>query len=138
MLPVATMVNSQTDEAMVERIDQIEKKLDGLAASVERRFEAVDAAFLEQRQYTEFAFSRLETKMDARFDRVDARFGNVDARFDKVDARFDRLERKLDNFIERQGEANEAQRQMNEAQRKMNEAQRHANQLVERRLNRLE
>ncbi len=124
MLPVATMVNSQTDEAMVERIDQIEKKLDGLAASVERRFEAVDAAFLEQRQYTEFAFSRLETKMDARFDRVDARF--------------DRLERKLDNFIERQGEANEAQRQMNEAQRKMNEAQRHANQLVERRLNRLE
>ena len=102
MLPVATMVNSRNDEAMIERIVRIETKLDDLAASVGQRFDtvdtrfaavgaafdAVDGAFVEQRQYTEFAFEKL-----------DARFDKMDARFDKMDARFDRLERKLDQFI---------------------------------------
>ena len=138
MLSLRTMVNSHTDEAMVERIERIEKKLDDLATSVERRFDAVGAefnavagAFAEQRQYTEFAFGRLEAKVDAgfarvdsNFARVDANFARVDANFAKVDSRFNRLERKLDDFIKKQGEANEAQQR--------------ANELMERRLNRLE
>ena len=49
----------------------------------------VDAAFVEQRQYTEFAFSRLEAKMDAGFGRVG------------------RVERKLDQFIDVQLQANQ-------------------------------
>jgi len=44
---------------------------------------------VEQRQYTEFAFSSLDAKMDARFD--------------KVDTRFDRLERTLAQFIKTYG-----------------------------------
>ncbi len=99
MLPVATMVDSRNDEAMRDRIDRIEKKIDDLAASVDWRFEAVDrrfdaveaefisiaGAFAEQRQYTEFAFGRLEAKMDAGFARADVNFA--------------RLERKLDQFM---------------------------------------
>ena len=52
---------------------------------MDRRFRAVDEAFLEQRQYTEFCFTRLEAKMDAGFERVDARFEQIDARFNKMD-----------------------------------------------------
>jgi len=61
-------------------------------ALVEQRFDAVDAAFLEQRQYTEFCYSRLEAKMDAGFAKTDAGFG--------------RLERKLDQFIDVQLQTN--------------------------------
>ena len=128
MLPVATMVNSHTDEAMADRMDRLEKKVDDLAASIDRRFEAVDSAFLEQRQYTEFAFGKLEAKMDAGFASVETR---MNAGFAGIDSRFMRLEHTLDDFIKQQGEASEAQRQMNDAQR-------HANQLVERRLAGLE
>lgn len=108
------MVDSQIDTAMADRIDAltervqaveervqtVEEKLDLLSASVDRRFDGVDVALLEQRQYTEFAFSRLEAKMDAGF----ARF---DERFDRSDNRFDRLERKLDQFIDVQLQANQ-------------------------------
>jgi hypothetical protein len=102
-----TMVNSHLERAMADRIDALTErvqavetrvqtvelkldvlsgKVDDLSASVDQRFEQVDAAILEQRQYTEFAFSRLEAKMEAGFNR----FGE----------RFDRLERKLDQFID--------------------------------------
>ena len=55
--------------------------LDRLSASVNARFDAVDAALIEQRRYTEFVFNRL-------------------------DGRFDRLERKLDQFIDVQSRTN--------------------------------
>jgi hypothetical protein len=75
-----------------ERMERVEQKLDALSTSVDRRFDAlsasvderfgaVDVALVEQRQYTEFAFERL-------------------------DGRFDRLERKLDQFIDTQSTAN--------------------------------
>jgi len=48
--------------------------------------DTIDAAILEQRQYTEFACSRLEARMDAGFSRLGERF--------------DRLARKLDQFID--------------------------------------
>ena len=100
------MVHSHTDEAMVERMDRIENKLDDLAASidrrfdmVDRRFDAVDAEFnavagaiAEQRQYTEFAFGPLGTRMDAGF-------ASLATRLDAADSRYMRLERKLDQFI---------------------------------------
>ena len=97
-----------------------DQKLDALSRSVDERFSAVDAALVEQRQYTEFAFDKLLTEMNARFEKVDARFEKVDARFEKIDARFDkiegrfdkvegrfdRLERKLDQFIDTQVRTN--------------------------------
>jgi predicted nuclease with TOPRIM domain len=113
----------------------VEQKLDVLSASVDKRFNAVDenfkavtAALVEQREYTEFAFGRLEARLDrmeapldrmeARFDRMDAGVDRMDARVDrmdagvsrldqrmdtgfgKVDGRFARLERKLDQIID--------------------------------------
>lgn len=66
----------------------VDKRFDTLSTSVDERFDAVDGALIEQRQYTEFAFDRL------------------DSRFDTVDSRFDRLERKLDQFIDTQSTTN--------------------------------
>src|SRR3990167_4140653 len=111
------MVDSRKDSTMADRIDDltervqtVEVKLDRLSASVDQRFDqvdrrfnqmdarfakvderlnGVDAALIEQRQYTEFAFSRLEAKMDAGFDR------------------FGRVERKLDQFIDMQLQTNQ-------------------------------
>jgi hypothetical protein len=67
----------------------LERKLDALSASIDRRFDAVDkpfeaviAAIVEQRQYTEFAFGRLDTRLE-------------------------RVERKLDQFIDVQMKTNE-------------------------------
>jgi len=105
---VATMVDSTkglmmaTDlEGMPERVDRVEQKVDGLTASVDERFDAVDQAFLEQRQYTEFAFDQLRAEMRAGFGQVDARFGQVDARFGQVDARFDRMDTRFDRMATR-------------------------------------
>jgi tetrahydromethanopterin S-methyltransferase subunit G len=81
----------------------VEQKLDALSTSVDRRFDAVDQRFhavdkrfdavdkqfetvtvaiVEQRQYTEFAFGRVETRLD-------------------------RIEGKLDQFIDTQTKTNE-------------------------------
>ena len=95
---VSTMVDSREDGTMAQgqelelRIGRVEERLEELGHSV-------DAGFLEQREYTEFAFDRLRTEMVSRFD-------NVDKRFDRMDARFDRLERKLDQFIDTQSRTN--------------------------------
>ena len=42
--------------------------------------------------------TRLERRIDARFDQVDARFEQVDARFDRMDARFDRMDARFDRM----------------------------------------
>lgn len=74
-------------EALPDRVDRIEQKLDSLTASIDRRFADVDRRFddvdrrfndvtdalVEQRQYTEFAFDRLDkrlTAMDVKLDEV--------------------------------------------------------------------
>lgn len=67
-------------EALPDRVDRIEQKLDSLTASIDRRFADVDRRFndvtdalVEQRQYTEFAFERLDkrlTAMDVKLDEV--------------------------------------------------------------------
>ena len=128
-----TMVDSRKEKAMTngpenppERVQGVEQKLDALRASVgagfeqvDRRFEDVDAALLEQRQYTEFAYEKLDSKMDAGFSRLDqqmdagffrldqrmdAGFAQADGRFAelerKMDGRFARLERKIDQIVD--------------------------------------
>ncbi len=95
-----TMVDSRKGEGMADRIDDlagrveaVEQKVDRLSASVDQRFDQVDAALVEQRLYTEFAYERLDAKMDAGFANMDGRFS--------------RLERKLDQFIDTQSKTNE-------------------------------
>jgi hypothetical protein len=70
-------------DALPARVEAIEHKLDALALSVDRRFDEVTQAFVEQRQYTEFAFGQLERRMNEGFTR---------------------LERKLDQFIDSQSQ----------------------------------
>ena len=68
-----------------EKLETVSTSIEDLALSMARGFNAIDVAIDEQRRYTEFAFTRLESKMDAGFARVDSGFA--------------RLERKLDQFI---------------------------------------
>ena len=99
---------------LLERVEDVEHKLDGLAASVDERFEQVgqrfdhvDGALNEQRLYTEFAyerldakmddgFARLDSKMDAGFTRLDSKmetgFAQVERRFAQIDRRFAQVE----------------------------------------------
>jgi hypothetical protein len=101
-----TMTNGSSD--LPERVEVIEQKLDGLIQSVDARFDQVDAAIVEQRAYTEFAYEKLDSKMDAGFARLeskmDAGFARLDQKMDeglgKVDGRFARLEGKIDQIID--------------------------------------
>jgi hypothetical protein len=112
-----TMANGPQDPP--GRVQRVEQKLDALSASVAAGFEHVDAALLEQREYTEFAYEKLDAKMDAGFSRLDgkmdagfsrldqrmdAAFAQIDGRFAglerKIDVRFARLERKTDQIVD--------------------------------------
>jgi hypothetical protein len=98
-------------DALPERVDRMEQKLDALSSSVDRRFDDVTLQFVEQRQYTEFAFDRLRKEMGDRFDLVATReqVERLDRKFDqqingldrKLDQQIDRLDRKLDQQIDR-------------------------------------
>lgn len=115
-------------DALPERVGAVERKLDALSVSVDRRFDAVDKRFdtfeasvnqrfeafeksvneqfVEQRQYTEFAFG----KLDARLSRVEghvadhtSRLDRIERKLEQVDAgRLDRIERKLDQLVDLQ------------------------------------
>ncbi|MEO6238335.1 MAG: hypothetical protein ABIQ52_15155 [Vicinamibacterales bacterium] len=110
-----------------DRTETVEQKVDKLSASVDRRFDDVDVALVEQRKYTEFAFDRLAGEMrdgfkgvdgrlnfidgrlnsiDGRFNSIDGRFNSIDGRFNSIDGRLNRIERKLDQFIDTQSTAN--------------------------------
>jgi hypothetical protein len=112
-----TMTNASGN--LPERVQRVEQKLDALRASMDAGFEHVDAALLEQREYTEFAYEKLDSKMDAGFSRLDqkmdagfsrldqkmdAAFAQLDGRFAglerKMDGRFARLERKIDQIVD--------------------------------------
>lgn len=94
---------------LTERVEVIEVKLDHLtdsvtalsgtvtelSASVDRRFDevdrrfdeaarAADEAFLEHRQYIEFVYTQLDTKMDTGFSRVDGHLARLEPKIDRV------------------------------------------------------
>jgi hypothetical protein len=85
------MAEMTVTEQLPERVDRIEHKLDALTASVDRRFDEVSEHFVEQREYTEFAFDRLRKEMLEGFNRLES----------KLDTNVERLERKLDTSVER-------------------------------------
>ena len=82
------------------RVQVVEEKVDQLSTSMDHRFDAVDAAFVEQRQYIEFAYARL----DAKIDRLDAKIDRLDAKVDRLDAKmdtgFERIDLKLDRLVD--------------------------------------
>ena len=88
-----------TDEStnLPERAGVIEQKLDGFIRSADARFDQVDAAIVELRAYSEFAYEWLDSTMDAGFARLDQK---IDDGLGRVDGRFDRLERKIDQIID--------------------------------------
>lgn len=88
------------NEELPARVDRIEEKLDALAGSVDKRFaevgkrfDEVSVAIAEQRQYTEFAFARLEKTMLGRF--AAARQDVERLRVAALD-QFEQLHRKVD------------------------------------------
>ncbi len=99
---------------MAITLESLSEKVLTLEASMDRRFAALDEHLVDQRQYTEFAFERLEAAMNQRFDAVDrrldalesrsyameSRFNALEGRFDALEGRFGRLETKLDQFID--------------------------------------
>ena len=99
-----------------ERVEAIERKLDLLSSSVDKRFDEVTAALVEQREYTEFVFERLRREMIERLDRVERnmatrdqverlRLGTVEhlQRFEeKFEHKFQGVEDRLDRLIEAQ------------------------------------
>ena len=78
------------------RVEAVERKVDGLAASMDVRFDHVNAALVEQRAYTEFAYDRLDEKLNALDARMESGFarieGNMEARFAQVDVRFAQID----------------------------------------------
>lgn len=118
-------------DAMGDRIDDLsgrvhalETKMDQVPASIERRFDAVDAAIVEQRRYTEFAFDSIKAelgKVRADISGIKANVSGIKAEFAGVrtdvsglraevsgvkeevltiSSGLGRLERKLDQFID--------------------------------------
>jgi hypothetical protein len=92
---------------ITSRVGALETKVVELATSVDRRLDDVDRALVEQRQYTEFAYTQLDARMDAGFAGLDAKmdagFAGLDA---KMDAGFARIDRKLEQFIDAQIDTN--------------------------------
>lgn len=88
-------------ERLPARVETIEYKLDGFIVSVGGRFDEVTDALVEQRQHTEFAFARLEERMNARFDKVDGRLEGMEKRLDGLEQRLDGLERRFDGLEQR-------------------------------------
>ncbi len=87
--------------AQPERPGAIEQKLDALTASVDARFDEVTSALVVQRQYTEFAFDRLRSEMQAGFADTQGRLGELQDGLETVTTSVGRLERKLDTLIDR-------------------------------------
>ena len=110
---LSTSVDHRFDQVN-QRFDQVDQRFD----QVDQRFESLEAALVEQRTYTEFAYAKLDAKMDAGFVRADANLKQLEDRLNaRIDSSVGRIERKLDQFID---------------------VQLRTNQLVERRLRALE
>lgn len=69
------------EKPVAETLETIGTKLTALSVSIDKRFEEVTEAFVEQRKYTEFAFGQLKTELEAE---MNAGFGRLDRKLDRV------------------------------------------------------
>ena len=91
-----------SDQNLTRRVDGLESQAGycfrqdrpGLSDSVDRRFEHVDAAFVEQRQYTEFAYQRLDAKDGC------GGFSRLEGHVGRLEGHIGRVERKVDQLID--------------------------------------
>jgi len=67
-----------------EQVNQQFEQVNQQFAHVDERFQQVADAIAEQRAYTEFAYQRLDSKMDAGFDRMDTRFNRLERKIDQI------------------------------------------------------
>jgi len=102
-------------DGVLERLTSVERKVESLAATMDRRFDEVAEALGEQRRYTDFAYERLNGKisrLDDKVSRLDDKVSRLDDRmstiekemhsgFAQMDQIFSRLDRKLDQLIDR-------------------------------------
>jgi uncharacterized protein (DUF3084 family) len=84
------MTSSWTDD----RMDDLKHQVDELG----RR---IDQGFAMQRQEMNAGFDRMESQVEARFEKVDERFAEVEVRFDKVDQRFEKVDERFDKVEDR-------------------------------------
>ncbi len=96
----------------LERVVRIEKKLDALSVSVDERFTDVDKRFdevgdhfVEQREYIDFAYERLDRRISEGLTRVERRmsegFAASDQRMDTFNQRLDMFDQRMDTFNQR-------------------------------------
>ena len=89
----------------LERVVRIEKKLDALSISVDERFSEVRDHFVEQREYIEFAYDRLDRRISDGFARLEQRvsegFAASDQRMDRFDQRMDMFDQRMDTLDQR-------------------------------------
>jgi hypothetical protein len=84
----------QKIDGLSETVGKLSARVDTLSATVDTRFDEVSQAFVQQREYTEFAFETLRNELLAA---MDAMKGELRA---DMNSGFGRLDRKLDRVID--------------------------------------
>jgi hypothetical protein len=67
-----------------ERFDAVDRRIDHLSTKFDDGFGRVDEGIREQREYTEFAFTRLEGQIAQVSTKMDDRFGHLERKLDAV------------------------------------------------------
>jgi chromosome segregation ATPase len=101
-IPGSGEIFDQRVRVLEVRVVEVDGKVDALATLMIQRFDAVDIAIREQREYTECVYApfdpriiRLERAVGSvllRLDRLEGRIDGIDGRLDKLAARVNRLE----------------------------------------------
>jgi hypothetical protein len=71
-------------DALEVKVDSVDGKVDSLAATMDRRFDEVAVALVEQRRYTDFAYEGLDERMSALETEVRSGFARMDRKLDQL------------------------------------------------------
>jgi len=71
-------------DAVDARFDRIDARFQRIDARMDAASDAVDAAFLEQRQYTELVYERLDAKISTGFARTDAHLARLERKIERL------------------------------------------------------
>ena len=84
-------------EDITKRVERLEGTVEAVVASLKELSASVIAGFVEQREYTEFAFQRLDAKIDAGLGQLATKIDTVEGRLDtRIDAVEGRLGTRID------------------------------------------
>ena len=87
LLAFLTLLGAQLGSTfmLLARMNDQNKRIDGMNTEMNRRFESVDRRF-----------DTMNGEMNRRFESMDRRFDDVNRRFDDVNARFDTMNQRFD------------------------------------------